>query len=87
MRHRLSNGKRWHVERKKILGLCDYESRLLTITPKLKRRKLIDVTIHEVLHAELPKMREKKIERVATSCARLVFRVLKREGLLRRKHK
>ena len=81
MKHRLSNGKRWRIERKKLLGLCDYESKTITISPGLRRMELVDTVIHEVMHAELPKLRHRKVERVSTSCARAVVKVLKREGL------
>ena len=84
MKHRLSNGKRWRVERRHILGLCDYGNHTITIGPHAgpRTRELIDTTIHEVLHAEFPKWRHKKVNRVARSIARVVHWALKSERLL-----
>jgi hypothetical protein len=41
---------------------------------KLRGRHLLDTMIHEVLHAELPKVRERKIRKAASSVARMLWK-------------
>ena len=69
-------GKRWRVERETLLGLCEYRSRTITIAISGSRRDLIDTCVHEILHAEFPRMRHRRIRRVAAACAKVIESVL-----------
>jgi hypothetical protein len=84
MRHRLSNGKLWKIELIELKGLCDYDDRTITIGKHCSSEDLVDTVIHELLHAEYPKMKHKRLKRVAGSLARGLCKVLKRGRLLRK---
>ena len=88
--HKFSTGK-FDVRVEEINGLCCYpepddDEKSITISPRLRGCKRLDVIIHESLHAEFPSLREKLFSRegadeeewvdaAATNIARLVWRM------------
>ena len=52
------DGEEWAVREDEILGLCDSENRIITLSPKLKPKMRLLVLIHELLHAARPDFTE-----------------------------
>ena len=77
------NGKRWKVTRDKRRagddknwdGYCDHKKQTIYLNPELSGDKLLDVAIHESLHAMLDIIDEETVDHVASSVARLVSRM------------
>jgi len=61
--HKFSTGK-FDIRIEEINGLCCYpepdcrDEKSITISPRLRGCKRLDVIIHESLHAEFPRLRE-----------------------------
>ena len=61
-------GKRWevnHEDREGLWGECDLEARRITLHTSLthsRRRKRLEILLHEVLHALLPEATENQVE-------------------------
>ena len=55
-------------------GYCDSE--IIWVQPGMKLDRVIEVSIHEGIHACLPKMSEKEVEQCGRDIASFVMRVL-----------
>jgi hypothetical protein len=80
MKYKPWRGKEYTIDREPLFGFCDDGSREITIVPKLPRLDLIDTAIHEVLHAEFPEVKHKKVYHVATELARVIDELLEQDG-------
>ena len=90
VKHKFSSGK-FKILHEEIHGLCchpesDGTEKSITISPKLKGRKRLDVIIHESLHAEFPTLRkrlfskkgadeEEWVDAAASNIAKLLWRM------------
>ena len=72
MKIKLSNGKKVKVLFEHLYGL--YDRGEITIDPTGDRDEL-DTAIHEMLHAERPKMSEACVTKTATSIAKLLWKM------------
>jgi hypothetical protein len=58
-------------------GLCDHPEtpyfREIWIRPDLKGERMIDVILHEILHAALPDLNEESVEETATDMAKILW--------------
>ena len=87
------NGKRWRITRDKRhagddkdwSGYCDHRKHIIYLNPELVGDKLLEVAVHESLHAQLEILEEEVIDRVAASTARLLQRLGFSEHLADRK--
>jgi len=68
--------RRWRVNRDALAGLCDHARRTITIWPATSRHDLIDTCVHEVMHAEFPKMKHRRVKRISAACAEVIEFVL-----------
>lgn len=59
----------------KCAGLCDYENRTLWIDGNIRGRKRMEVEIHEIAHAVLPKLKHKHVARLANQLARALVEI------------
>lgn len=71
-------GKRWRVSLaprrvKGYQGYCNYDTRILWVSPKLEGVELIDTILHEGLHGLFPEMNEPTINRSASELANLLI--------------
>jgi hypothetical protein len=74
MKHRLGSGRKIKVTRQSLDGIwlpCNGEA---VVRRCLRNRRLLNTVIHEVLHAECKKLRERKVRRIARSLARMLWR-------------
>ena len=78
MRCRL-RGKYWLIRREKLPrkldGLCDANTRRITVQPHLSGERELDVLIHEMLHACHWDLDETAITETASDLARVLFRL------------
>lgn len=66
------DGQVWTVVRRSIpghYGLCDYDTRTISLTPRMRGRTDLDTTIHEILHAQMPWASEEAVARWASDLA------------------
>jgi hypothetical protein len=75
VRHTLSSGRRITIEVARIDGLWEPERGIISIDERLVGVDLIDTLVHELLHAELPTLTEKDVDRTANSIARLIIAI------------
>jgi hypothetical protein len=78
MRHTLSDGRRIQIEYGRIQGLWEADERVITIDRELGGRGFVETLLHEILHAECPRLTEDQVQRTAESQARALWNVLKR---------
>ena len=86
MTHKFSTGE-YKIYMDEIEGLCTFPDsdcnekaeRSITISPKLKGRRKLDVIIHESLHAEDPNATEGWVDTAASNIASLVWKLGFRE--------
>lgn len=65
-------GEDWSISTCKLdgyYGLCCYDDRTIGIHHRLRGLSLLDTTIHEVMHAQFPKMSEREVAIRATEIA------------------
>ena len=81
--HQFSTGK-FNIYEEEIDGLCCYpesddSEKSITISPKLRGRRRLDVIIHECLHAEFPSLEksdeEEWVSTAATNISKLLWRM------------
>jgi hypothetical protein len=80
MTHRLGSGKKVRIEFGSIIGLWDEAEKVIT-DESLKGCEFLETFLHEILHAECPRLSEKDVDRTANSQARAlwaIFRGVKR---------
>lgn len=72
-------GSRWRVvwgnPGRGNIGTCDFAGQVLTLSPGLRGKALIETVVHEVLHASFPNMPETMIRAAASAQARLLWRM------------
>ena len=81
MTHKFSTGI-YKIYKDEIEGLCTFPDsdcnekaeRSITISPKLKGKRKLDVIIHESLHAEDPNATEEWVDTAATNIAGLLWK-------------
>ena len=78
MKHKLGNGTIIKIEVATLNGLYESESKLITIDKRLRGREALETLLHELLHAELPKLTEDQVMRTARSQATAVWSVLRK---------
>lgn len=71
--------ERWRVIRDdlryaSIWGLCDYNSRTITLEPSMSDRRLLEITAHEVAHAVHQKLSERDVELIGRAVAKVLWR-------------
>lgn len=70
-------GKRWKLifgkTAKGIDGLCDLEAKTITVNDRLKGERLLDVLLHEILHAAHWDLDEAAVAETATDAARIAW--------------
>lgn len=71
--HRLSTGHRVRVREGEILGLCEFERRAITVSPRQPRREKLETYVHEWWHAEFPRLREARVDRLGHATARCLW--------------
>ena len=76
------NNKRWTIQDSAIYGLCSPAQRLIDIAWDLRKRKRLEIVIHELIHAISPGRSEAKVGVEAKELARALWRY----GYRRRKH-
>jgi hypothetical protein len=76
------NNHRWTIQDSAIYGLCTPAQRLIDIAWDLRKRKRLEIVIHELIHAISPGRSEAKV----AAEARELSRALWRYGYRRRKH-
>jgi hypothetical protein len=78
MRFTLSSGRRIRIVAEELDGLWEDDRGQISFRSSLKGRALIETLIHELLHAELPKLSEYRVRKTARAVARLMWTVAKR---------
>jgi hypothetical protein len=77
-RHTLSNGKRITIELDNPLrGIWDEATQRITVWADKDTKEHLDTLLHELIHAEFPKFREKKTYKMASSFSRMILKVYK----------
>lgn len=77
----LINGRTWKVnwedidEEDEALGLCYQTEHEIDIDTGLKNKRLLETIIHEILHPELPRTGEEKIDSIASDLANALWRI------------
>jgi len=84
---RSSRGKKIFLVRDKILGMYDDSLNEITVDDQIRGKELLDTTIHEVLHLELPKLHENYVRKIAKVVAEAVHKVLRDENKRRKRGK
>ena len=78
MRCRL-RGRYWSIVRgkldSKLDGLCDANTRIITVRPSLTGERELEVLIHEMLHACHWDLGEEAITETSEDLARVLFRL------------
>jgi hypothetical protein len=70
----LINNHRWRIQDGEILGLCEPAERLISIDPRLRLRKRLEIVIHEVLHALDTDLSEDTVDAWAPVLAEALWR-------------
>lgn len=72
------NGQRWTITRTRVppdrLGDCNWSTRTIRLAPSLVGVDLLDVLLHELIHARFPDLAEHAVEDCATIAAHLADR-------------
>jgi hypothetical protein len=68
-----------------LQGLWEEDVGTITIDRRLRGRGFVEAVLHEVLHAEQPRLSEDAVERTANSQARAVWTVIRRSQDARRR--
>ena len=76
------NGKKWTIQDSILEGLCSPVERLIDIAWDLRRRKRLEIVVHELIHAICPGRSEAKVGEEARQLARALWKY----GYRRRKH-
>lgn len=71
--HRLTTGRRVRVREREILGLCEFQRRAITVSPRQPRREKLETYVHEWWHAEFPRLRERHVDRLGRATARRLW--------------
>lgn len=68
--------KRWRIERvdypRDREGDCDWEKRTIRVHQTMRGLALMDVLIHEILHARFPDLCEDAVEEMASTAAAIL---------------
>jgi len=75
MRARIA-GKPWRIQfrSQRDDGICTAAKRLITVRRSLKARRLLEVLVHEILHAEHWQIDEQYVQDTAADIARILTR-------------
>ena len=83
------NGKRWDIgfgypgktKGKIDQGVCRYYSRRIVLHRKVKGRKcsIIDLAVHELLHAHVPSLKEEVVNEFGELVARVLPKLIEAE--------
>lgn len=82
------NGDDWQVYTTRLqgfYGLCCYDTKTIQIHSGNRGKVLLDTTIHEIMHAQFPKMKEREVSMRSTQFADVLWAMGWRRHIDRKK--
>lgn len=73
-------GQWWRIRvdenlKRSLWGLCNFDARLITLSPRATGKNHLGTVVHELIHAEFPDLDEEAVTRSANTIESVLWRM------------